>query len=179
MTDLIDKLLQNNNSSRYQDWENDYKSKFPLRDISLVKKPIEEIVLNLNNETKSFVVYGEPQSGKTEMMIALCCKLFDLGFNTIFVLMHDIKTLQKQNFQDRFALNENFRVSPILAEEFLQTDPKTRSNRNWLIFGRKNSSQLEKLIHESRMLTKRVVLDDEADYATPDSNIGKRKNGSN
>ena len=175
MTDLIDKLLQNNNSSRYQDWENDYKSKFPLRDISLVKKPIEEIVLNLNNETKSFVVYGEPQSGKTEMMIALCCKLFDLGFNTIFVLMHDIKTLQKQNFQDRFALNENFRVSPILAEEFLQTDPKTRSNRNWLIFGRKNSSQLEKLIHESRMLTKRVVLDDEADYATPDSNIGKKR----
>ena len=176
MTDIIDKLLKDNESSRFQDWENDYKSKFPQRDISLVKNPINEIVSNLDSGTKSFVVYGEPQSGKTEMMIALCCKLFDKGFKTIFVLMHDIKTLQKQNFQDRFALNENFRVSPILVEEFLLTDPKTRANRNWLIFGRKNSAQLDKLIHETRMLSNKIVLDDEADYATPDSNIGKKSN---
>ena len=175
MTDIIDRLLNEDTATRYQDWEDDYKSKFPQRDISLVKNPIQEIIKNLRSENKSFVVYGEPQSGKTEMMIALCCKLFDEGFKTIFVLMHDIKTLQKQNFQDRFALNENFRVSPILAEEFLHTDPKTRGKRNWLIFGRKNSAQLEKLIHETRMLSNRIVLDDEADYATPDSNIGKRR----
>lgn len=175
MTDIIDKLLKGNETTRFQDWEEDYCSKFPLRDINLVKNPINEIMSNINSGLKSFVVYGEPQSGKTEMMIALCCKLFDEGFNTIFVLMHDIKTLQKQNFQDRFALNENFRVSPVLAEEFLQTDFKTRNNRNWLIFGRKNSSQLEKLIHETRMLKNRIVLDDEADYATPDSNIGKKR----
>ncbi|MDB4661358.1 hypothetical protein OAE69_01505 [Gammaproteobacteria bacterium] len=175
MTDIIDRLLNEDTATRYQDWESDYKSKFPQRDISLVKNPIQEIITNLRSGNKSFVVYGEPQSGKTEMMIALCCKLFDEGFKTIFVLMHDIKTLQKQNFQDRFALNENFRVSPILAEEFLHTDPKTRDKRNWLIFGRKNSAQLEKLIHETRMLSNRIVLDDEADYATPDSNIGKRR----
>ena len=35
--------------------------------------------------------------------------------------MHDIKTLQIQNFQNRFVQNENFRVTPILVEEFLKT----------------------------------------------------------
>ncbi len=175
MSDIIDKLLNQDKSSRYQDWQENYKDTHSDRDISLIDKPIKKILNNIRSGTKSFVVYGEPQSGKTETMIALCCKLFDEGFNTIFVLMHDIKTLQKQNFQDRFALNENFRVTPILAEDFLKSDVKNRKNRNWLIFGRKNSSQLEKLIHETRMLENRIVLDDEADYATPDSNIGKKR----
>ena len=47
---------------------------------------------------KSFVIYGEPQSGKTEVMIALTCKLVDLGFKTIFVVMNDNTELENQNY---------------------------------------------------------------------------------
>ena len=44
-------------------------------------------LLNINNGAKSFVVYGEPQSGKTEFMIAMVCKLLDEGFETIFIIL--------------------------------------------------------------------------------------------
>ena len=87
--------------------------KNPSWDITKVTKPVEDVINNISDGCKSFVIYGEPQSGKTEMMIALCCRLFDEGTQTIFVLAHDIKVLQKQNFQDRFVLNENFRITPI------------------------------------------------------------------
>ena len=87
--------------------------------------------------------------------------------------MNWYQTLQKQNFQDRFVKNENFRVTPILADEFIHTDEKTRKDKNWLIFGRKNSNQLQKLIHETRMLKNKVILDDESDYATPDAKKNK------
>ena len=46
----------------------------------------------------SFVIYGEPQSGKTEFMIALSCKLMDEGYETVFVLMNDNTELENQNF---------------------------------------------------------------------------------
>ncbi len=175
MNDIVDNLLKKKFSSRFEDWTDDFKLKHPNRNINLIFEPVNEVITNINDGAKSFVVYGEPQSGKTEMMIALCCRLFDEGIKTIFVLMHDIKTLQIQNFQNRFVQNENFRVTPILVEEFLKTNERTRKGKNWLIFGRKNSVQLSKLIHETRMLEKKVILDDEADYATPDSNIGKRR----
>lgn len=170
---LIDSLMAEEDNLRFDDWLIEYRERFPKRDINLITDPVNQIMSNLNNGSKSFVVYGEPQSGKTETMIALCCKLFDEGVNTIFVLMHDIKTLQKQNFQDRFVKNENFRVTPILADEFIHTDEKTRKDKNWLIFGRKNSKQLQKLIHETRMLKNKVILDDESDYATPDAKKNK------
>ena len=175
MSIIVDNLLKKKFSSRYDDWKDDFNHKHPDRNINLILDPVDEIVSNMKSGAKSFVVYGEPQSGKTEMMIALCCRLFDENVKTIFVLMHDIKTLQIQNFQNRFVQNENFRVTPILVEEFLKTDERTRKTKNWLIFGRKNSVQLSKLIHETRMLSDKVILDDEADYATPDSNIGKKR----
>src|SRR6056300_33637 len=63
---------------------------------------IEEGVLKaedaIKRNVKSFVIYGEPQSGKTEVMIALTCKLVDMGFKTIFVVMNDNSELETQNF---------------------------------------------------------------------------------
>ncbi len=175
---IIDDLLSQEETHRFDDWSNEYSENYPKRDLSLITKPVQQIMSNINDGCRSFVVYGEPQSGKTETMIALCCKLFDEGVNTIFVLMHDIKTLQNQNFQDRFLRNEHFRVTPILADEFIKTDTRTRTKKNWLIFGRKNSNQLEKLIHETRMLSNKVIIDDEADYATPDTKINKENDPS-
>ena len=47
----------------------------------------------------SFVIYGEPQSGKTEMMICLTARLLDAGHKHIVVLINDNVDLQNQNLQ--------------------------------------------------------------------------------
>ena len=62
---------------------------------------IEEVVsaasANLKDGCRSFVIYGEPQSGKTEMMICLTAKLLDDGYKNIVVLVNDSVDLQTQN----------------------------------------------------------------------------------
>ena len=42
-----------------------------------IEETVKKAVDNLNNNIRSFVIYGDPQSGKTEMMIALTAKLLD------------------------------------------------------------------------------------------------------
>lgn len=46
-----------------------------------IEDTVQETLHNLqNNDSESLVVFGEPQSGKTEMMIALNAKLLDAGY---------------------------------------------------------------------------------------------------
>ena len=45
----------------------------------------------------ALVIYGEPQSGKTEMMICLTAKLLDSGFPIIVHLLNDSVDLLSQN----------------------------------------------------------------------------------
>ena len=52
---------------------------------------------------KALVVYGDPQSGKTEMMICLTAKLLDGGHRTLIHLMNDSVDLLVQNLE-RFKL---------------------------------------------------------------------------
>ena len=71
---------------------------------SIIEAGIEKAENVIQKGIKSFVIYGEPQSGKTEVMIALTCKLVDLGFKTIFVVMNDnteleIKTISAFNLR--------------------------------------------------------------------------------
>src|SRR6185295_206268 len=47
--------------------------------------------------TRSFVIYGEPQSGKTEMMICLTAKLLDSGRKFVLHLLNDSVDLLGQN----------------------------------------------------------------------------------
>ncbi len=63
---------------------------------------IEHTVLkaaaNLGEENPSpFIIYGEPQSGKTEMMICLAAKSLDEGFPFIAMLLNDSVDLLSQN----------------------------------------------------------------------------------
>ena len=59
-------------------------------EIDCIEKAVESAVDNLlHNRTRSFVIYGEPQSGKTEMMIALTARLLDEGNRIIVVLLND------------------------------------------------------------------------------------------
>lgn len=142
-------------------------------DSSLIEKGISECVRELENNTKSFVVYGEPQSGKTEFMIALTCKLIDMGFETVFVVMNDNVELETQNF-DRFHSAQELSATPIRDYQLSSyTDKELKFNKPRVIFCRKNKKNLEKLIHLCRFMKKRIVIDDEADFATPNSKINK------
>jgi DNA replication protein DnaC len=53
------------------------------REVDSIKGVVENAVTNIEAGQKSFVIYGEPQSGKTEMMIALTAKLLDVGFKLV------------------------------------------------------------------------------------------------
>ncbi len=41
------------------------------KEVVQIKSVVENAVTNVANDQKSFVIYGEPQSGKTEMMNCL------------------------------------------------------------------------------------------------------------
>ena len=89
-----------------------------------IERGIEDIQAVLDKGGKSFVVYGEPQSGKTEVMIALTCRLLDRGFRTIFVIMNDNTELEEQNFKRFLKVNE-LNPSPSSHEDIVNSDENT------------------------------------------------------
>ena len=82
------------------------------------QRGIAEVLRVLEQGSRSFVVYGEPQSGKTEFMIALVCKLLDMGRQTIFIVMNDNTELELQNF-DRFHKAQELNPTPELASQII------------------------------------------------------------
>src|SRR5205085_1076414 len=63
---------------------------------------VDDVVKKLPKaSTGSLVIYGDPQSGKTEMMICLTARLLDAGQKTIVHLMNDSVDPLMQNL-DRF-----------------------------------------------------------------------------
>lgn len=143
------------------------------RDTSLIEKGMSETIKTLESGAKSFVIYGEPQSGKTEFMIALVCKLIDMGKKTIFVVMNDNTELENQNF-DRFHSASELNPTPMRDYELKDlSNNELKVKRQRIIFCRKNSKNLQKLIELTRWMDDRVIIDDEADYASPNARINK------
>lgn len=121
---------------------------------------------------KSFVIYGEPQSGKTEMMTALTAALLDGGKRVVIVLTNDSVQLLGQNLR-RFT-QSGLSPAPKHYQEVL--DPTIKlADRDWIIFAKKNAKDLTKLLDRVKTLPQRVIIDDEADYATPNSRINNEK----
>lgn len=126
----------------------------------------------LKDKTRSFVIYGEPQSGKTEMMIALTARLLDEGHKIIIVLMNDSVQLLEQNL-DRF-LRSGLDPAPKKFNEIL--DPSIRiGTSTWVIFCKKNSADLQKLLTKVQNISGKVIIDDEADYATPNGKVNRNE----
>lgn len=142
------------------------------QDIDRIKIVVDQAILNIEENRKSFVIYGEPQSGKTEMMIALTAKLLDLNFKIIVILLNDSVQLLSQNLE-RFQ-RSGLSPSPKKFSEILPPEVKI-GNYQWVIFCKKNSKDLQKLISKIDGHSGRVVIDDEADYATPNSKINKKE----
>lgn len=142
-------------------------------DTSLYIRPIHELEAKFKKGVRSLVVYGEPQSGKTEFMISLVCKLIDLQYRTIFIILNDNTELETQNYK-RFKEAQQIKPSPLSHYEFINLeDYDKKSEKPRIIFCRKNSSNLKKLIEHARFLKDRVIIDDEADYASPDTKVNK------
>jgi hypothetical protein len=146
-----------------------------LRDIGNSTECIESAVQGaLKNlagpNQKSFVIYGEPQSGKTEMMICLTAKLLDEGYRFIVHLLNDSVDLLGQNL-GRFHSSG---LAPS-AQNFMEIrdpaiDVKTGA---FIVFCKKNGNNLRDLINKIGKMPKVIVIDDEADYATPNSLVNK------
>jgi len=117
---------------------------------------------------RSFVIYGEPQSGKTEMMICLTAKLLDTGRDMIVHLLNDSVDLLGQNL-GRFKSSG---LAPAARNFSEVLDPAVKLNgQKNVIFCKKNGSDLRKLLEKIKGWKGVVVIDDEADYASPNAKV--------
>lgn len=142
------------------------------QEVDRIKGVVENAVTNIKCGQRSFVIYGEPQSGKTEMMIALTAKLLDVGFKILIALLNDSVQLLGQNLE-RFQ-RSGLSPSPKKFSEILSQEV-TIGDHQWVIFCKKNSKDLQKLLHKLDGHTNRIIIDDEADYATPNSKVNKKE----
>lgn len=135
-----------------------------------IETAVNGSIENLKRNNRSFVIYGEPQSGKTEMMICLTSKLLEEKFKIIILLLNDNVELLNQNL-GRFT-DSNISPSPKNYSEILEPSVTIGTNE-WVIFCKKNSGDLQKLINKIGSYENKVIIDDEADYASPNSKINK------
>jgi Z1 domain/SWI2/SNF2 ATPase len=117
----------------------------------------------------SMVVYGDPQSGKTEMMICLTAKLLDEGYPIIVHLLNDSVDLLSQNLK-------RFKSSGLAPAALTSSELKKPLPNELVVLCKKNTKDLKSLIELLKAKKDVVVVDDEADYATPNSavNVGTK-----
>jgi hypothetical protein len=136
-----------------------------------VERAIEGAMKTISlGNSPSLVIFGEPQSGKTEMMICLTAKLLDEGYSIIVHLMNDSVDLLAQNLR-RFE-SSKLSPAPVSSAELLRSSITTIPGK-LVVFCKKNARDLEKLIKRLEGAKGVVVIDDEADYATPNAKINK------
>jgi hypothetical protein len=160
---------QSNATNRYEKRISALKSE--ERQTDSIERAVEGALKNIKErKSRSFVIYGEPQSGKTEMMIALTAKLLDAGHRTIIHLLNDSVDLLGQNLR-RFK-KSGLSPSPKPFNEIIDSTVSI-DDGEFVIFCKKNSSDLRKLIEKLDGIDGKVIIDDEADYASPNSKVNK------
>src|ERR1035438_8180124 len=123
--------------------------------IDRIKTVVDNAIANLEGSQKSFVIYGEPQSGKTEMMIALTAKFLDAGVRLVIILLNDSVQLLGQNLE-RFQ-RSGLSPTPKKFSEILSSDIVIGDHK-WIIFSKKNSKDLEKLYQKLKRNNKKVII---------------------
>lgn len=141
------------------------------KQVDCIEAAVEGAIRNLSGTEKaSFVIYGEPQSGKTEMMICLTARLLDEGRKFILHLLNDSVDLLGQNL-GRFQKSG---LAPAAKNYTDILDPAIQiKGRTHVIFCKKNARDLEKLLGKIGRLRDIVVIDDEADYASPNAKVNQ------
>lgn len=136
-----------------------------------IEQTVARAIQNLTDgQTRSFVIFGEPQSGKTEMMICLTARLIDVGSSIIIHLLNDSVQLLDQNL-NRFKRSG---LAPAARNfsDVLDPDISLKTGQH-VIFAKKNSKDLEKLLDKTKSIKRKIIIDDEADFATPNAKINK------
>jgi hypothetical protein len=139
------------------------------KEVISVEEAVRGAVANLSSGAgRSFVIYGEPQSGKTEMMICLTAKLIDEGYDFILHLLNDSVDLLGQNL-GRFKSSG---LSPAARNYTEIMDPAVKvKGQQHVVFCKKNGADLRKLHDKIGTLKNIVIIDDEADYASPNAKV--------
>ena len=134
-----------------------------------IESTVDQTIENLRQKNaRSLVIFGEPQSGKTEMMIALNARLLDEGYSIIVNLLTDSVDLLDQTLT-RFRMS-GLNPSPKQFNE-LPDVTKRLNGQKWVIFCKKNARNLDILIERLRRESGLIVVDDEADYASPNGKV--------
>jgi hypothetical protein len=141
------------------------------KEVDSIEAAVGGALANLNGAGRqSFVIYGEPQSGKTEMMICLTAKLLDSGRKFVLHLLNDSVDLLGQNL-GRF---QESGLAPAAQNYTDILDPAINIKKQpHIIFCKKNARDLQKLINKIGVLDEIVIVDDEADFASPNSKINQ------
>lgn len=104
------------------------------------------------------------------MMICLTAKLLDDGHRVVVHLLNDSVQLLQQNL-DRF---QRSKLSPAARNFSDVIDPEYSLSTGYhVIFCKKNASDLTKLNQKLERIRDKVIIDDEADFATPNALINK------
>jgi Z1 domain/SWI2/SNF2 ATPase len=136
-----------------------------------IEKAVDGALSNLSATSRSsFVIYGEPQSGKTEMMICLTARLLDEGRMFVLHLLNDSVDLLGQNL-GRFQKSGLAPAAKNFTDILDSAIPI--AGRQHVVFCKKNSKDLEKLIQKIGSVRNIVVIDDEADYASPNAKVNQ------
>ena len=141
------------------------------KQVDAIEQAVDGALSNLTpSQRTSFVIYGEPQSGKTEMMICLTARLLDEGRLFILHLLNDSVDLLGQNL-GRFQKSG---LAPS-AKNFTDIlDPSIPiRGRQHVVFCKKNARDLDKLRQKIGRLDDIVIIDDEADYASPNAKVNQ------
>ncbi|WP_058533500.1 DEAD/DEAH box helicase family protein [Legionella saoudiensis] len=125
--------------------------------VANITEAIEDSIKNIESGCRSFVIYGEPQSGKTEMMIALTARLLDFGKKIIIILLNDNIQLLNQNL-DRFK-RSNIDFTPKLYSDIINQTINIQNSER-IIFSKKNSRDLQKLITIIDDFHEKIIIDD-------------------
>lgn len=137
---------------------------------TMIDEAVTDVLKKLpKSSSNSLVIYGDPQSGKTELMICLTAQLLDDGHRTVVHLVTDSVDLLSQNLE-RFKL-AGLAPSPKNAGDLVSA-PISKGH-SALVFCKKNAKDLAKLINAIANVQHVIVIDDEADYATPNGKINQ------
>jgi hypothetical protein len=140
------------------------------KQVVCIEQAVQGALRSMAAGGRSFVIYGEPQSGKTEMMICLTAKLLDEGHTFIVHLLNDSVDLLGQNL-GRFKTSG---LAPAARNFSEILDPAIKlGGQRHVIFCKKNGSDLRKLLEKVGGIPGVVVIDDEADYASPNAKVNK------
>lgn len=138
-----------------------------IKDPSNINETVTRAIGNLQAWKKRFVIYWEPQSWKTNMMIALTGKLVDEGYSKIVILINDNVQLLGQNLR-RFQ-ESKLKPLPMDIDECNGKD--FSKEKRFVLFTKKNASNLKSVLWLTKKVEDLLVIDDEADYASPNSKI--------